>query len=433
MGWIVKEIVHIDGSKDYFYHNAEKGVSMWDPPMLRSCLANCILQEGFNPSEYGIVSHHEKESQIYGAERSKQSADLQRSVNINVNNTTFDRYNSDDDSNDDYSELFGDEEGELSSHQISHSPLKALPQRVPVIEIPKLSAGEVSKVAMLLKQKQSTTAPRGNRGGEIQAPITIIPSPPSNEENHLLERVDMSSTEVIEEQKEFVISLENVPHNYGENDDGDGDESVSSNEGAPISTPAVSQTRNWTEFLSQQRDKENEMVYSMVNRASSEGLPISLPTIRVLRSEVEESGERIHQLVMKLRSIMTGKTGLESSSYTHKSRHKDNNNRPLKSLITLGSDIVSSLRQNPRYILLAMKKMNQSGSSTMAYIAFITLHRLLHPFSTDNSMTAALLLQGFNSQLDELSVIEQSLNEQEYKIVIPRALFISDPEAAINW
>lgn len=410
---------------------------MWDPPMLRSCLANCILQEGFNPSEYGIVAHTEKESSTNDAERSKQSADLQRGLNLNVNNNTFERFNSDDDNNDDYSELFGDEEGELSDRHISNSPLKALPQQVPLIEIPKLSAGEVSKVAMLLKMKQSTTAPRGNRVGEIPASTTAIPSLPSNEEKHLLERAGITFSEVIEEQNEVthhlaVIPPENGQQNYDGNDDGDFDEDASSDEGVS-STPVVPQTTNWTAFLSQQRDKENEMVYSMVNRVSSEGLPISLPSIRVLRSEVEEAGERIHQLVINLRSIMTGKMGLEASTYTHKTRHNDNNNRPLKSLITLGSDIVSSLRQNPRYILLAMKRMNQPGSQVMAYIAFITLHRLLHPFSTDNSMTAALLLQAFNSQLDELSLIEQSLNEQEYKIVIPRALFISDPETAINW
>ena len=398
--------------------------------MLRSCLADCILQEGFNPFDYGIVSHPQIESQPDFANISIRSSDRHREGNLNANLNilnTFESYNSDDDNNDDYSEVFGDEEGELINRHVANLPRHSLPQQVPRIEIPKLSAGEVSKVAMLLKQKQSMTVMRSTSAGEVHASIAPTLSPPVGQEN-CVEGTDTMPPEVEGEQKETALSIVvKLPEN-DENEDEE--ESVTSNEGA-LTTAVVPQTRNWTEFLSHQREKENEIVYSMVNRVSAEGLPMSLLSIRVLRSEVEEAGERIHQLVIKLRTLMTAKVGLESSLYAHKSRQR--NQRPLKSLITLGSDIVSSLRQNPRYILLAMKRMNQPGSPVMPYIAFITLHRLLHPFSTDNSMTAALLLQGFNSQLDELSTIEQSLNERDYKKVIARALFISDPETAISW
>jgi len=56
VGWTVKQVTHTDGSEDYFYFHAEDGISMWDPPLLRECLSECLLSEGYNPIELGILS-----------------------------------------------------------------------------------------------------------------------------------------------------------------------------------------------------------------------------------------------------------------------------------------------------------------------------------------------------------------------------------------
>ena len=66
-------------------------------------------------------------------------------------------------------------------------------------------------------------------------------------------------------------------------------------------------------------------------------------------------------------------------------------------------------------------------------MAFITLNRLLHPFSTDGSMTTALLLQGFNYQLHEAAAVEKLFSEFDPKMVVSRAIFISDPSTAFRW
>ena len=49
-GWIVQETRLGDGTVDYFYCNAALGLSNWDPPTLRQCLADALSSHGFKPA-----------------------------------------------------------------------------------------------------------------------------------------------------------------------------------------------------------------------------------------------------------------------------------------------------------------------------------------------------------------------------------------------
>ncbi len=55
-GWSVKEAMLDDGSYDYYYSNPELGVSLWDPPFLRQCLADILGANGHSSVALWILS-----------------------------------------------------------------------------------------------------------------------------------------------------------------------------------------------------------------------------------------------------------------------------------------------------------------------------------------------------------------------------------------
>jgi len=74
----------------------------------------------------------------------------------------------------------------------------------------------------------------------------------------------------------------------------------------------------------------------------------------------------------------------------------------------------------------------KDGSPIRMHIGFIVLHRLLHPFSCDNSLTTALLLEAIKMELTELSPIETMFDDNG-RDIRNRALFITDPATAYHW
>jgi len=55
-GWVINETTSGDGRNDYYYCNPTLGLSMWDPPSLRSCLADCLRAAGFKAAAERILS-----------------------------------------------------------------------------------------------------------------------------------------------------------------------------------------------------------------------------------------------------------------------------------------------------------------------------------------------------------------------------------------
>ena len=438
MGWIVKEVTHVDGSKDYFYFNTDSGLSMWDPPFLRSCLVECLLQEGLNPYDCGIIQHTQtiKQSISSSSDQFSRYTNLPnneaKSVANDIQNLSYEDeiIDESDRADDDYSEFFDDDEEE-SRRQLASSFQKAAhsPQG---IGTPKLSASDLSKYALSMKQQKQLVNTGSNSNIERHSPpresdhkftssptevkITSLAVISIPEESKEKEQESSRPENVLEERKDHFQQVEFVEeqHTYYESQ-------------LVAEDLNNSRMRDWSSFIAQHRQADNQQLYNLINRMTTERLPISLAGIQALRCEVIDASDRIHQLIIKLRSLMALKSNFEVSIYNDKNSvdiASNNKRKKEKSLVTLGSDIVSTLRQHPRFVVMAMKRANRPGSPAMTHIAFTAVHRLLHPFSTDNSMTAALLLQGFNSQLDEIALVEQALDAVDYKLIVPKALFI---------
>ena len=75
-GWVVKETVSGDGSSDYYYCNPSLGLSMWDPPSLRSCLVEALRAAGQNAAADRIFANIPAGSEIsdvYALEKAPMS------------------------------------------------------------------------------------------------------------------------------------------------------------------------------------------------------------------------------------------------------------------------------------------------------------------------------------------------------------------------
>lgn len=202
------------------------------------------------------------------------------------------------------------------------------------------------------------------------------------------------------------------------------------------SESVVDNHRDWESVLHTYKDPGTDLDRT-THRVKHIKPPVTVSGIRVLREDVMEANERVHHLMMKLRSLLSTKSGIHCSMLYHQDPvlGATSPGKAIRNNVTLASDIVTALRQRPEYIVLAMANSNnlRDGSPVMVQIAFTMLHRLLHPFSADNSMTTAILLQGINYQLDELTPVEQVFSELDSKVIIARALFITDPDTAVRW
>ncbi|KAJ1432289.1 hypothetical protein B484DRAFT_31489 [Ochromonadaceae sp. CCMP2298] len=54
-GWSLKTARASDGTSDAFYFNEGLNVSMWDHPLLKKCLCECLTRAGHDPRRYGIA------------------------------------------------------------------------------------------------------------------------------------------------------------------------------------------------------------------------------------------------------------------------------------------------------------------------------------------------------------------------------------------
>lgn len=179
------------------------------------------------------------------------------------------------------------------------------------------------------------------------------------------------------------------------------------------------------------------------------GLDIKNPTLspvglKVLRNDIVNANERVHDVLVQLRSILALRNGYKTVRYlyrddnmspnTDEKSQESNNKKKLRNyIITLASDIITTLRQQPEWIIKTMNSNSNYGNSAMLQIAFLSLHRLLHPFSCDSSFTTSLLLNSLNFQLEEMSLVEKIFSINDSKIVLSRALLIHDPIKAIEW
>jgi len=157
--------------------------------------------------------------------------------------------------------------------------------------------------------------------------------------------------------------------------------------------------------------------------------------LKVLDCDIKFAVKRVHELLVQLRLAIGEKSGLNCkvinfsalSSTPSPTQLKDNESIYIESC----KNLVFELRRRPDIIINTMSGIKDSSPIRM-HIGFIVLHRLLHPFSSDYSLTTSLLLEAIKVELTDLSPIE-SMFDKNGRDIRNRALFITDPATAYQW
>jgi hypothetical protein len=184
--------------------------------------------------------------------------------------------------------------------------------------------------------------------------------------------------------------------------------------------------------------------------------PESVAGVHVLTEDARLANERVHELLIQLRAKIATAEGtdcrvmqndettvvrvngpqdmaaLAGAPQTAADAAVGGAKKTIQDLTVLGADIMSELRHHPEYVISAMALCDPLATG-MSQIAFTTLHRLLHPLSTDSSLTTLFLLQCINFQIEEIIAIGHLFPELDKKKLASRALYVSDPKTALHW
>jgi hypothetical protein len=395
-GWqLVREIIH--NKEECFYVNPEFQLSMWDPPLLRNCLANILRQAGLDSSAAMIESGISQEEQHHKHEETKKY----------------------------YSGITN-----------SFSPFPSERDRP---ETPEFESDPCH---------QASFFPDNN---EVNNLIDDLPSFTESPIFQLRTNHGFFGSHTDSKPENQFLDQYPLPE--------ESDEEMKAGSQSPVKKQPLSkqqhgeQDRNWQNLLQTFREPILEFKEKASHRVTDIPPPMTFAGIKILKGDLKEGNDRVHQLIMKLRALLAERAGYECKFlYLNKENEKNRNpeyeneeretedeeereeeKQKSNEIITLASDLITLIKQHPDYVIMALSNRNLIQSLEMLEIAYIVIHRILHPFSTDNSMTTALLLQSINYQLEELSEVEQIFSTNDSKLIISRALFIHNAKKAVEW
>lgn len=167
--------------------------------------------------------------------------------------------------------------------------------------------------------------------------------------------------------------------------------------------------------------------------------PNTLAGIRILKSDVRNANKRVHNLLVRLRLMLSVASGIPCSvvdDSLHESSGESKIGSPhasTKDLLTSACHVGHMLKENLGRFVSAMATTFKPGDCEKMYLGFLALHRLLHPISCDELYTTKLLHYALAYQLRESRNILEIYSTMDQKVIISRTLFISDPTTALSW
>eukprot|EP01038_Epipyxis_sp_PR26KG_P005026 gene5026-7014_t len=408
-GWIIHQVKVGDKTTDNFYHNPTQRKSMWDPPNLRSCLVELLIKYGFDPVQCNIIPNIAATSnRVTLADNLIEEqfiADIDHNNTINEENS-FDNHAYND----------------LSQFQLQSIPSDYFASNYNIIDENELYSDDDN-----------------NDNGNYSNPEEYSYDENFNNNNEQEEDdYKNNSDHNFNDFTNDVASLSQIHKRYN----------IPSHLLNTNNNAVDNQRKAWEYVLENHQEQNPEFVTGLSHRITGTKPPLSVAGVSILQQDVREANERVHQLLIKMRMDISARYNIETQVLYHEDEDNDmaddqsNNLHTVASasitsqtrdLVTLASDIVTTLRQKPEYAILAMSITNKPSSNVMLELGFTMIHRLLHPFSTDSSMTTAIILQAINYQLDELVLVENIFSELDSRFIISRSLFISEPETSICW
>jgi hypothetical protein len=399
------------GTVDYFYLNNNDNQSMWDPPSLRQCLSNCLKIHDHHAAANWILTNDDNVHIDKNINKSlSQSINkISNNNNNNNNNKVVDAY-----------EIF---------QKQNNNNIK--------MEVNDLY-DDIDEDGNFRPGRHTNIINHNNHNNNN-----------NNNMNNKKNYTDTNNNTIMNDYNNEVENNEFNDYSDENNDEDITDEDVNNNNiQSTINSPENILLEKWGRFRHQLTEVESELI-SLTYRLDKTKPPKTIAGLTILSSDVNDANMRVHELLVKLRVLLCTKDGvdctlLNSSIITNINNTKNefvqnfenkSNNVAINDIVSLASEIINLLHNKFELLISAMihSKIEEDGSSNMVQLGYIIIHRLFHPFSTDNEGIASLLLAGINQQVKEVALVEKLLPEIDREILVSRSLFIIDPSTVINW
>eukprot|EP00981_Chlorochromonas_danica_P005099 scaffold1034_cov175-Ochromonas_danica.AAC.25 len=421
-GWSIKEIKSPSGGMEYYYYNADLNLSLWDHPALRDCLVELLLGLGLDLDYISSILYYPNEqAAVEKAVSSLQEMSEEQKAPSDQRNTQKQQTQQQK------------QQQARPLHPVYHQEQSSVVASTP---------------------KEQTLSQRYHQASSVNTLGRLSPPPPAPPAL-LVQNLDSDGEEEYDagyHQEEDEAEVPNTSSAPYEVLDGNALPAPPEDE---KETETVDIWERWKAALLAIVEPANELAPYRAGDVAH--LPISLSSLNVLRQDVENVMGKVHRLLLRLRSTLAADAGYQFSligqlpfadGQQRISLASTDSSEESDVLISLASDIVTQVRQQPQLIVQALTSTSPAGTANAAdgnnaealhtvrlHLAFVVLHRLLHPFSADASLTTALLLEALNHQLSHLSQLEDILpgGDQIRRDIIARALFLTDPEMALAW
>jgi len=200
----------------------------------------------------------------------------------------------------------------------------------------------------------------------------------------------------------------------------------------------------WEELRRNLQEPQLDSEYERLHRMLSSKPPCNESGVALLQSDLRDIANRTHQRLAAIRYALSTHAGYKTTLVNASIPSEDDHVAAVQSeegvtIADLAADILCSLRYHPHSIVVAMhfcqlesmriqqqhQRHLESGDGEipdpavvedrMTRIAVTAIHRVLHPLSSDGSLTTALLLDALNTQVEKSAEVL----EMYYRNIVP--------------
>ena len=426
-GWVAKVVDLDDGSKDVFYMSERSQLSMWDPPLLRECLAQVLLNHGYHDMVQKIFDENvHAYNNILSLNTSAGTMGAATPINEKAAETgqtptgksgTFNLQQNKAQRNVGFS--FAGEAGNDAAAKLTLDQLTNANEERGAVDTP-------------------FTPPSGPLGGVIGSPVGAgkgvkdrkgTPAATRGGDTALYDDDDDNNNDDSDDDSDDYSDDDSLTESEISNDDHDNDKEAT-----------TTQVDLWNAYREKNKKtaKNTEQSHSLKHSKP----PRSTIGIRALCEDIRGANERIHDLLVQVRLSLCGYFGIAGRVMSHDegvimnpeldlamgvmgnledTMGDDENNlfnatsyvkkkaqlqqlkdekesKRVRDLVLQAANIINELHYHPEYIIDSIAMCDRNGPG-MSQIAFTALCRLLHPYSTDQSLTTLFLLQSINYQV----------------------------------
>lgn len=370
-GWVVKETTLSGGVKDYFYCNPLFDLSGWDPPQFRSCLAECLMKNGFPEAAVAVLEHPNNQLVKYPGVIPPVTLPQQSTPNG----------------------------GSRVQQEEQRKPLPgshSLP--IPVEDSATDHADHIT-----------ATAARNVDWMGLMEHLGSLEEP-SSRPNYTAVHLPPPSPDPPEDV-EYLTGDEHEYEQYTEKTD---NESLYS-----LTSRRSRRSDRWIELLKQPSQKKlttSDLRSSSSQQHGQHGVfrPSEITTKslnRLIACQID-ANEKCHMLLIQLRSQLCKRSNLTCNLLAYHNLDSDVGSLDtntlcdhpyridqINTMITLGEGLISFLRTHIELLVMGLASI-PANSPELLVTSYAILHRIFHPFSSEASMTTSFLLESLNYQIE---------------------------------